>query len=1557
MPTAVVNPFSVLAKLVPFGAPSSAGQTVQANGVLDAFGADRIFLREAAGNITGMVRQGADLLVYGPNGEILTVQNFYTGVEAKHLLLLDGNGGVVAMETAVVSDGPMGLYSTQVAEPAPFESLTNSPDGREGSSGGGAAAVVGGLMAAGFAAALSQESDAPTFDSPLPDTTPPAAPTGLTFAANGTSLSGTAEPGSTVTVRNAAGAVIGSAQVGNDGRFTVTLSPALVNSETVSVTATDPANNTSTPSSATAPDLTAPNAATDVVVAADGETVTGKGEPGTTVEIRNNQGAVVGTGQVGADGTFTVTLDPSQIDGSSVSVVLTDAAGNNSAPTTAGSPDLTAPDAPTDLLVGADGDTLSGRGEAGADVEVRDAQNAVIGTGRVNPDGTFSVTLDPAQTEGGTVSVVLKDAAGNTSAPATATAPDLGVEPEPLGTPTLDIPEAADDIDAVDLDDGIDARVGLPNGTNVGDTIVITLTSNGVSTDVTHVVIGDDIALGYVNINLGATYADGFYSVVAILRTADGRDSPPSTPVTFNLSGDEGSYGGTPLGRPDLTIDEAADGVDAGELADGIEARVSLPQGADVGQTITVTMTSGTDTYQVTHVIIGDDIALGYASINLGSTYPDGAYSVVAVITAPDRRVSPASTAVTFDISTTGGITIGTNEAELSEMVPDVAVTGQLAFSNAVNGQVTLGLPDAQGLTSQGEAITWQFAADGTLQGMAGTRLVLSVSMSATGAYSLQIHSGIDHLDADVKAINIPVTVTDASGSSTGTLVINVEDGAPLNGGPITLAPAGPTTLAGSLLVDVGLDGGTLQSVTVDGVTFTLEAGGTLDVIGTSDTITSYALDQGNLLLTTTRGETVTVNLTTGEYNVLVTGITPPPSVPGTAPLVDVGGSSGLGNVLQLNLLGIVGLSKDQAITVADADNDITSLELEFSGLTLLSGSPFRWDGALADELGLRVIPGTGLNSGRITISSTTTGGTIDAFKLNELLGTLTLNPSILGGLLPIDLSLFQSLTARVVDAQGQEGDAIDFTLIDAGVANNLLNGVLPNEVRQGDDNANTLNGLDVNLGQGLDNRIYGYGGDDILNGARGNDLLRGGSGNDTLNGGAGNDILIGGAGNDILTGGEGSDVFRFERGDIALGVVETDVITDFNAAALTSGGDILDLSDILLGEGRIGQSAGNLTSFLHFVQTAEGTEIHIAYRGGFSGGYNLLLVDHKILLAGVDLIGAGASDLGIISRLLLDGKLVVDSATQPAGAPPAADLTIEGSFVDGDGDAGQSTVIVSDDNIGNPSANGAPALGAEAALLQPLLGGTFADYDLGQQDLSVADPDNNLAKVSLEFRSLVGVSLSQIAFGYDATLAHALGYTVKLVPLDGVLGVVLPGIRLEVTAANGLTLDNEQINLFLRTVHLTNGDGGLFDESLLSLGVLNATTLTATDVWGASASDSLGNLLTVNALTTLLGGGGASSFSYLAESFEVGEEGIDVQALLGDLEGAANDAFDLDGSGDSFRSLAHSVLEDTEQVIGDVGDSLAPAHTAFDPAFETLPDLAVPQDWGTPVDDHLQTL
>ena len=158
--------------------------------------------------------------------------------------------------------------------------------------------VVAGGVAAGAALASGGGGGS---TAPIADTTAPTAPTGVSVNSNGTAVSGSAEPGSTVKVTLANGATA-TATAGTDGKFTVALSPAQSNGQTLTATAADAAGNTSAPATTTAPviDTTAPDAPSLALG-------TGVSNGATAAEAAATTGVVTVTAEAGSTTVVTFT--------------------------------------------------------------------------------------------------------------------------------------------------------------------------------------------------------------------------------------------------------------------------------------------------------------------------------------------------------------------------------------------------------------------------------------------------------------------------------------------------------------------------------------------------------------------------------------------------------------------------------------------------------------------------------------------------------------------------------------------------------------------------------------------------------------------------------------------------------------------------------------------------------------------------------------------------------------------------------------------------------------------------------------------------------------------------------------------------------------------------------------------------------------------------------------------------------------------------------------------------------------------------------------------------
>ena len=246
------------------------------------------------------------------------------------------------------------------------------------------------------------------------DTIAPEAPVAQ-VSADGTAVSGTAESGATITVKDADGNVLGTA-VATNGIYVIDLKTALASGQVVKVTATDKAGNVSEASEAELGKDTTPPTKPLVEVNEEGTKLIGTAEANATVQILDSEGKVIATGTVDADGKFSIDLPTALTDKISNQVVIVDAAGNKStAVTIKASTDTIAPEKAADLKINADGNEVTGTAEPNSIVTVKDSSSKVIGSVTADADGKFTVTLSTAVTDGKYGYVTVTDKAGNVS--------------------------------------------------------------------------------------------------------------------------------------------------------------------------------------------------------------------------------------------------------------------------------------------------------------------------------------------------------------------------------------------------------------------------------------------------------------------------------------------------------------------------------------------------------------------------------------------------------------------------------------------------------------------------------------------------------------------------------------------------------------------------------------------------------------------------------------------------------------------------------------------------------------------------------------------------------------------------------------------------------------------------------------------------------------------------------------------------------------------------------------------------------------------------------------
>ncbi len=228
-------------------------------------------------------------------------------------------------------------------------------------------------------------------------------------------------------------------------------------------------------------------------------------------------------------------------------------------------------------------------------------------------------------------------------------------------TPVVTIPEATDGVNADELKDGVQTEVTVPGGSAAGDTLTLTITKPDGSTDtVEHTLTADEVTAGKADVTIPAdkVTADGNYSVTAEITDPAGNTSGQGKPTDFmvdtQIPGDtdgDGTVDTTPV----VTIPEAADGVNADELKDGVQTQVTVPGGSAAGDTLTLTITKpdgSTDT--VEHTLTADEVTAGKADVTIPAdkVTADGNYSVTAEITDPAGNTSGQGKPTDFMVDT-----------------------------------------------------------------------------------------------------------------------------------------------------------------------------------------------------------------------------------------------------------------------------------------------------------------------------------------------------------------------------------------------------------------------------------------------------------------------------------------------------------------------------------------------------------------------------------------------------------------------------------------------------------------------------------------------------------------------------------------------------------------------------------------------------------------------------------------------------------------------------------------------------------------------------------------
>ncbi|MFO1782402.1 Ig-like domain-containing protein [Pseudomonas aeruginosa] len=742
---------SIQAKVTPIdqSISSAAAVEVPENGILKLSQSSNIALDVAPESVAGYSKSGSDLIVQLKTGESVRIANFYAeGQPSSQLFLADKDKLVAVDLPPVAADGPLMAGYIPQESLAGFESLTGA--GVLGGMSAGTALLVGAAaIGAGVAISNSSGGGGGGGSSVPPDTTPPKAASGLKIAPDGSSISGQAEAGASVGIdTNGDGKPDLTVIADANGNFTAPLNPPLTNGQTVTVVVTDPAGNASPPAQVTAPDTTAPAPATDVQVTPGGSSVIGKAEPGSTVGVdTDGDGQPDTTVVVGPGGSFEVPLNPPLTNGETVTVIVTDPAGNNSTPVTAEAPDF--PDAPQ--VNASNGSVLSGTAEAGVTIVITDGNGNPIGQTSADANGNWSFTPGSQLPDGTVVNVVARDAAGNSS-PATSITVD-GVAPNaPVVEPSngSELSGTAEPGSSVTLTDG--------NGNPIGQT---TADANG-----------------NWSFTPSTPLPDGTV-VNVVARDAAGNSSPPAS----------------------VTVDAVAPATPTVDPSNG----TTLSGTAEPGATVTLTDGNGNPIGQVTADGSGNwtftpSTPLPDGTVvNATATDPSGNASSPASVTvdavAPATPVVNPSNGSTLSGTAEPGATVTLTDGNgnpIGQVTADgsgnwsFTPTTPLPNGTVVNATAT----DASGNTSAGSSVTVDSVAPATP--------VINPSNGTTLSGTAEPGSSVTLTDGNGNPIG--QVTADGSGNWSFTPSTPLADGTVVNA--TATDPAGNTGGQGSTTVD-----------------------------------------------------------------------------------------------------------------------------------------------------------------------------------------------------------------------------------------------------------------------------------------------------------------------------------------------------------------------------------------------------------------------------------------------------------------------------------------------------------------------------------------------------------------------------------------------------------------------------------------------------------------------------------------------------------------------------------------------------------------------------------
>ncbi|QXA08165.1 BapA prefix-like domain-containing protein [Acinetobacter pittii] len=373
-------------------------------------------------DIASVEKQGGSLVIHLKNGESIVLENFFNEATntTEHSLVLPTEHGKF-VEAQFDAQGKVIDYTglnhvtdlayTSTSQPASTMAVDDSPT-----------FSMGNVLKAGLAVLAAEGLYLWAFDNDDKDDSPvnvptTAKPTEVKLADDAVTVTGKAEANAKIYIKDLSGNVIASGNADASGNFTIKLDKPLTDGNKLNVSAQSEGGSESSAASITGTKDTIGPDAPEAQLNEDGSILDGKTEPGATVKIYDASGNLIDTIKTNSEGKFSYKFTPPLTNEAGGKVVAVDTAGNESEATLifAGK-DTIPPKAPL-LEVNKQGTVIEGTAEANTKVYVKDADGKVIGAGTANAQGEFQITLSPALKDSQKATIIVEDAAGNTSKP------------------------------------------------------------------------------------------------------------------------------------------------------------------------------------------------------------------------------------------------------------------------------------------------------------------------------------------------------------------------------------------------------------------------------------------------------------------------------------------------------------------------------------------------------------------------------------------------------------------------------------------------------------------------------------------------------------------------------------------------------------------------------------------------------------------------------------------------------------------------------------------------------------------------------------------------------------------------------------------------------------------------------------------------------------------------------------------------------------------------------------------------------------------------------------